>query len=81
MSLEEIAEELIRITGGIVTDKNIAGVLHIFGGIRDGVNSNWEEFLTKETNEVILRDMIKCSKCNTKIVIERTRHDVRIAEE
>jgi len=73
MNLEELARKLVEEVEGMDTAKNVEGVVEVFKGLILGVNGQWEQFLAKETNEVLMRDKIKCNKCNNKMVIERTR--------
>lgn len=78
MNIEEIAEGLIKAVGGIVSEKNIEGVITVFKGIKKGVDNDWEAYLTEQTNEVIMRDSLACPSCNTTVLIERQRNNVSV---
>ncbi len=72
-----VAKGLIEAVGGIVSDKAIEGVISVFRGIEQGLNSNWEEFLAKRTNDTLTQDNVSC-ECGTKIRVIRTRETVKV---
>ena len=75
--LSFVAESLIKAVDGIVTEKNIEGVLEVFEGIRKGVNNQWEEHLAAESTEAIMYDEILCA-CGSLIDVKRTRLSVDV---
>lgn len=61
MTLEEIAKSLINAVGGDASEKNIAGVIDVFNGIKRGVHNQWEEHLCAETTDFLMYNEILCS--------------------
>lgn len=78
--LTDLAKDLIRETGGEITDKNVNGTVEVFNGIIQGCHNNWEQHLAKETTAVLARDRIRCS-CGAKINVIRERSIVIVKEQ
>lgn len=71
MDLNEIAARLIKAVDGIPTETNMEGVISVFNGIRQGCNNDWEDYLMKNTTDLLFYSKHRCDKCNSPIEVKR----------
>lgn len=71
-------ENIIRKLGGIVTDTNIEYLMDRFNEIGMGRDEMWEEFLVKESNADLFMSQIRCSKCNSRIIVLKSNKGTRV---
>lgn len=79
MDFKEAATKLIEAVDGTLSDANIKGVMHVFSTIIEVNNDTWEQWITKDTDEILAIDNAVCS-CGTQIRVERSRNLVYVEE-
>jgi len=80
MSLESLAESIIEAVGGIVTDKNIEGVIKVMNGVEQGVNLRWEKHLVQKTNGMLSFNRVVCPVCTHPVEVVIGETGVRVTE-
>lgn len=71
--LEKLSQGLIEKVDGLVTEKNINGVVEVLRGVAQGIHDNWEQHLANETNDVLMQDNTCCPICTSLIQVVRRR--------
>jgi len=71
--IRDLAIKTIKLCHGFEDEMFIQDITEIYEGFIIGINNNWEEYLTRETNDALIADRTSCPTCGTQVFIERTR--------